>query len=162
MEQIVKNHKEKTTFEDFVTSVFSPTPLANLFHTDLYSSRPSSVASTSNFSTDTIAAEAADYRPRARTDASALSSSSTTTLTLDSCDGQSDLSSANSPKNLKKLTAAIRANINNNVARVGNHRPREDTTTTSSTVAGSTSGLMNHANSSPPLSATGNSSTKKR
>ena len=51
LDQIVKNHKEKTSFEDFVSSVFSPAPLANLFVTsstnpDLYSC-PSSVASTS-------------------------------------------------------------------------------------------------------------------
>ena len=33
LDQIVKNHKEKTSFEDFVSSAFSPAPLANLFLT---------------------------------------------------------------------------------------------------------------------------------
>ena len=52
--------------------------------------------------------------------------------------------SQNSPKNLKKVMAAMRSNINNNVARV--NRPREE-------------GLVNNNQQpSPPLSA----SSKKR
>merc|ERR1719225_1193200 len=103
LDQIVKNHKEKTSFEDFVSSVFSPAPLANLFVTtsgstsdrnnpDLYS-RPSSVASTSGYSSEysnstnieeknsggnstndilMTTSTSSNLRPRARTDASAL------------------------------------------------------------------------------------------
>ena len=48
-----------------------------------------------------------NLRPRARTDASALlGSNSTSTITLESNQDHSD--APNSPKNLKKLTAAIR------------------------------------------------------
>ena len=78
-----------------------------------------------------------EYRPRARTDASAFSSS---TITLESSETE-----PNSPKNTKKIMAAIRANINNNVARVGN-RPREGEL------------VNNNQQPSPPLS----SSSKKR
>ena len=85
-------------------------------------SRPSSVASLHNndfYSTEESSSQNGSTRPRARTDASssALSSStmsSTSTLTLNT----DHEDSSHSPKNLKKLTAAIRANINNNVARV--------------------------------------------
>lgn len=31
LESIIKNHKDNTTFEDFVTNVYSPAPLNNLF-----------------------------------------------------------------------------------------------------------------------------------
>ena len=83
----------------------------------------------------------AQLRPRARTDASALSNSTIST-SLD----QTDPPEPNSPKNLKKLTAAIRANLNNNVARV-NIRPREDS-------SGST-GVVTANQASPPLNASG-------
>merc|ERR1712107_314025 len=131
LDAIVKNHKEATTFEDFATSVYSPASLQCLFATEGFS-RPNSVASTSFSETDS-SSQGMEYRPRARTDASAFSSS---TITLESTETVPD-----SPKNLKKLTAAIRANINNNVARV--NRPVNDS---------------NHQQPSPPLS----SSSKKR
>ena len=147
LDQIVKNHKEKSTFEDFVSSVFSPAPLANLFVTSDPYSRPSSVASTSvhsDFSSNYEDTSSSVLRPRARTDASALSNS-TTTITLDSHDS----TDAHSPKNLKKLTAAIRANINNNVARV--NRPLS-TRVDDGLVVTSTS-ANHHHNSSPPMSS---------
>lgn len=102
LDQIVKNHRDKSTFEDFAASVFSPTNLSNLFSSTSEAvapiSRPNSVIG-SNVTLTSIDEENS-LRPRARTDA-------TTIYNDDS-----------SPKNLKKLTAAIRANINNNVARV--------------------------------------------
>ena len=129
LDAIVKNHKEETTFEDFATSVYSPSSLQCLFATEGFS-RPNSVASTSYSEIDS---QPMEYRPRATT----VSSS---TITLESQETE-----ANSPKNTKKTMAAIRANINNNVARVGN-RPREE-------------GLVNNNQQpSPPLS----SSSKKR
>ena len=140
LDKIVKDHKEKTTFEDFVTSTFSPSALANLFNmtsSDSYSSRPSSVASYSlmseaSDSTDGLLPN--NLRPRARTDASALSSSTTiSTLEADP--------EPNSPKNLKKLTAAIRSNLNNNIGRV--NRPRDD------------NGVVTANQASPPLNASG-------
>ena len=140
LDKIVKDHKEKTTFEDFVTSTFSPSALANLFNmtsSDSYSSRPSSVASYSLISeaSDSTDGLPNNLRPRARTDASALSSS-TTISTL-----EADPEQPNSPKNLKKLTAAIRSNLNNNIGRV--NRPRED------------NGVVTANQASPPLNASG-------
>ena len=145
LDAIVKNHKEETTFEDFATSVYSPANLQCLFATEPGFSRPNSVASTAFSETDSGSShfENQQYRPRARTDASAFSTSTTSTITLESQEPTSAVE-ANSPKNLKKLTAAIRANINNNVARV--NRPREE-------------GLVNtNQQPSPPL----NASSKKR
>ena len=130
----MKNHKEKTTFEDFVTSTFSPASLTNLFMTDVHS-RPSSVASYSLMSESTSETDG-PLRPRARTDASALSNSTISTLEADP--------EPNSPKNLKKLTAAIRANLNNNVARV-NIRPREE----------NSGHVVTSNQASPPLNASG-------
>ncbi len=126
LDQIVKNHKEKSTYEDFVASVFSPAALTNLFTTGSSqsgagsqdyqsSSRPSSVMSSSDYDHHLHhPGEAGVLRPRARTDASALRP------TMDPIGDSSepDAGTGSSPKNLKKLTAAIRANINNNVARV--------------------------------------------
>lgn len=46
LENIIKNHKDATTFEDFVTSVYSPAPLTNLFQytaSSASSSRPASL-----------------------------------------------------------------------------------------------------------------------
>merc|ERR1712018_1004965 len=121
LDQIIKNHKEKSTFEDFVTSTFSPSPLSNLFMTDAHS-RPSSVAShsliseaASDTSSETV------LRPRARTDASAMSNSTISTTNLDQSSDQTD---AKTPTNLNKLTERIRANLNNNVVR--SNRPREE------------------------------------
>ena len=66
LDQIIKNHKEKSTFEDFVTSTFSPSPLNNLFMTEAHS-RPSSVASHSliSESASDISSEAV-LRPRGK------------------------------------------------------------------------------------------------
>ena len=66
LDQIIKNHKEKSTFEDFVTSTFSPSPLNNLFMTEAHS-RPSSVASHSliSESASDISSEAL-LRPRGK------------------------------------------------------------------------------------------------
>jgi hypothetical protein len=154
LDQIVKNHKEKTTFEDFVTSVFSPAPLTNLFVTDIHS-RPSSVMASSSF--EAVSDE--PLRPRARTDASALGSNTSSSSSKFEAMEAATVSeeSANSPKNLKKLTAAIRANINNNVARVNNHRPISSRGPIDEAGLGVAS---NHSQASPPLSS--NSGSKKR
>ena len=102
--------------------------------TDVHS-RPSSVASYSLMSESTSETDG-PLRPRARTDASALSNSTISTLEADP--------EPNSPKNLKKLTAAIRANLNNNVARV-NIRPREE----------NSGHVVTSNQASPPLNASG-------
>jgi len=141
LDQIIKNHKEKSTFEDFVTSTFSPSPLNNLFMTEAHS-RPSSVASHSliSESASDISSEAV-LRPRARTDASAMSNSTIST----NLDQSSDQTDAKTPTNLNKLTERIRANLNNNVVR-GN-RPREEN---------NPGGVVVTANqASPPLNASG-------
>merc|ERR1712129_202554 len=142
--------------------------LANLFmtsssstnHGDLYS-RPSSVASTpfgSDYSNSTTiedkSPDLTNLRPRARTDASTLlgSSNSTSTITLESSQDHTD--APNSPKNLKKLTAAIRANTNNNVARVNrplSTRGLDNEGLVTTTTAGSNHD--HHHNSSPPMNS---------
>ena len=114
----------------------------------------------------TTSSTSSNLRPRARTDASALlnlsSSNSTSTMTLESSHDCSDngQNHQHSPKNLKKLTAAIRANINNNVARV--NRPLSTrglenegiTVTTNTTNPGSnTHHDHGHHNSSPPMNS---------
>lgn len=119
LDQIIKNHKDKSTFEDFSSAVFSPHPLHNLFHSN---SRPNSV----------IEEELPNI-------------SRTSTLTISSSQHENTEDQSHSPKNLKKLTAAIRANINNNVARV--NRPL-------STIRTDEGGLLmpnnNSNNQSPP------------
>ncbi len=139
LDQIVNNHKEKSTFEDYVGSVYSPAALTNLFtaaagagsdpvggstsgggpsdRTSSFSSRPSSVMSGSDFDSSqnafdlSTSSSTSGLRPRARTDASALLDSSE----VDGSQHHPHHHQGSSPKNLKKLTAAIRANINNNV-----------------------------------------------
>ena len=95
-----------------------------------------------------------NLRPRARTDASTLlgNSNSTSTITLESSQDHTD--APNSPKNLKKLTAAIRANINNNVARVNrplSTRGLDNEGLVTTTTAGSNHD--HHHNSSPPMNS---------
>lgn len=113
LHQIISNHKEKTSFEDFVTHVFSPSPLSNLFiseESSLSSSLSNLRSSSSNIDDSNL------LRPRARTDVTSLRIENQDNEAAETCAGTS-------PKNLKKLTAAIRANINNNVARVNQGRP---------------------------------------
>eukprot|EP00095_Tigriopus_kingsejongensis_P007384 maker-scaffold1916_size24942-snap-gene-0.4 protein:Tk07384 transcript:maker-scaffold1916_size24942-snap-gene-0.4-mRNA-1 annotation:"250 kda substrate of akt" len=48
LENIIANHKDKTTFEEFITQVFSPAPLTNLFQYSGSSSRPASLIGSSS------------------------------------------------------------------------------------------------------------------
>lgn len=48
LESIIANHKDKSTFEEFITQVYSPAPLMNLFQYSATSSRPMSLIGSSS------------------------------------------------------------------------------------------------------------------